>query len=154
MPREPGHRAARLVVIINDYTVLAGTQGYFHHRKIDRILGVAREQNLPVVMYTEGGGGRPGDTDVAVQIAGLNLSTFALWAGMAGQSRAHRGEQWLLFCRQRGPVRFAADIRIATRESWIGMAGPAMIEGRRAGQLQADRDRTRPNCRPAMAWSI
>jgi acetyl-CoA carboxylase carboxyltransferase component len=28
-------------LIINDYTVLAGTQGYFHHRKIDRLLDLA-----------------------------------------------------------------------------------------------------------------
>jgi acetyl-CoA carboxylase carboxyltransferase component len=130
-----GPSGCQLVVIINDYTVLAGTQGYFHHRKIDRILGVALEQNLPVVMYTEGGGGRPGDTDVAVQIAGLNLSTFALWAGMAGRSlriAVNNG-----YCFAGNAALFgSADIRIATRNSWIGMAGPAMIEGGGLGSFK------------------
>ncbi|MEM6927473.1 MAG: carboxyl transferase domain-containing protein, partial [Myxococcota bacterium] len=32
---EVGARRAATAVIINDQTVLAGTQGYFHHRKID-----------------------------------------------------------------------------------------------------------------------
>ena len=50
-------------VIVYDYGVLAGTQGYFHHKKLDRICELAEEWDLPVVMYTEGGGGRPGDTD-------------------------------------------------------------------------------------------
>ncbi|MEM7483529.1 MAG: carboxyl transferase domain-containing protein, partial [Acidobacteriota bacterium] len=56
-----GSDKARAAVIVNDYTVLAGTQGYFHHRKLDRLFAVIRQQRLPVVMYTEGGGGRPGD---------------------------------------------------------------------------------------------
>jgi acetyl-CoA carboxylase carboxyltransferase component len=132
---QTGPSGSQVVVIINDYTVLAGTQGYFHHRKIDRILGVALEQNLPVVMYTEGGGGRPGDTDVAVQIAGLNLSTFALWAGMAGGSlriAVNNG-----YCFAGNAALFgSADIRIATRDSWIGMAGPAMIEGGGLGSFK------------------
>ncbi len=71
-------------LIINDYTVLAGTQGYFHHRKIDRMLSLAKEDNLPIVMFTEGGGGRPGDTDVLVSMAGLNVPTFHRWAALAG----------------------------------------------------------------------
>jgi len=55
---------AQTALIINDYSVLAGTQGFFHHRKIDRMLSLARRDLLPVIMLTEGGGGRPGDTDV------------------------------------------------------------------------------------------
>ena len=57
-----GADQSQAVVIINDYMSLAGTQGFFHHAKIDRMLEVATERSLPVVMYTEGGGGRPGDT--------------------------------------------------------------------------------------------
>jgi acetyl-CoA carboxylase carboxyltransferase component len=120
--------AARTAVIINDYSVLAGTQGYFHHKKLDRILKLAAEQGLPVVMYTEGGGGRPGDTDVEVQIAGLNLMTFSAWAGLSGKVpriAVNNG-----YCFAGNAALFGcADIRIATRQSWIGMAGPAMIEG-------------------------
>ncbi|MBT8113854.1 MAG: hypothetical protein KJP04_00640, partial [Arenicella sp.] len=57
------HEDCRAAIVINDYSVLAGTQGFFHHQKLDRILAVATDQKLPVIMYTEGGGGRPGDTD-------------------------------------------------------------------------------------------
>ena len=42
------------------------------------------KQQLPVVMFTEGGGGRPGDTDVTTQIAGLNILSFSLWAELSG----------------------------------------------------------------------
>ncbi|MEE4277359.1 MAG: carboxyl transferase domain-containing protein [Halieaceae bacterium] len=123
-----GAERARTAVIINDYTVLAGTQGFFHHAKIDRTLELAHRQALPVVMYTEGGGGRPGDTDVRTQIAGLNVSTFARWSSMAtAQPRIAVNNG---YCFAGNAALFgAADLRIATQASCIGMAGPAMIEG-------------------------
>ncbi len=118
----------RAVVIVNDYSVLAATQGYFHHKKLDRALSLAQQQTLPVVMYTEGGGGRPGDTDVLTQFAGLNVPSFAQWAGLRGvvpRVAVNNG-----YCFAGNAALFgAADIRIATKTSWIGMAGPAMIEG-------------------------
>ena len=54
----------RVAVVVYDYTVLAGTQGYFHHKKLDRIFELAEDWELPVVIYTEGGGGlfRPGQS--------------------------------------------------------------------------------------------
>ncbi|MFK8049800.1 MAG: acyl-CoA carboxylase subunit beta [Halioglobus sp.] len=120
--------AARSAVVINDYTVLAGTQGFFHHQKLDRICELAERHNLPVVMYTEGGGGRPGDTDVTTQIAGLNITSFACWAGLSGvvpRIAVNNG-----YCFAGNAALFGcADFTIATRNSWIGMAGPAMIEG-------------------------
>ncbi len=123
-----GEHATQVAVVINDYTVLAGTQGYFHHRKIDRILEQAKRSFLPVVMYTEGGGGRPGDTDVKIQIAGLDVPTFATWASLSGQVpmiAVNNG-----YCFAGNAALFGCgDIRIATKTSWIGMAGPAMIEG-------------------------
>ena len=73
-------------IIINDYSVLAGTQGYYHHKKLDRICETAEKQKLSVIMYTEGGGGRPGDTDVHVQFAGLNIPSFSNWAKLRGKS--------------------------------------------------------------------
>ena len=125
---EFGEQVAQVAVIVNDYTVLAGSQGYFHHRKIDRILDQAHRFGLPVVMYTEGGGGRPGDTDVKTQIAGLDVPSFANWAGLSGQVpliAVNNG-----YCFAGNAALFGcADIRIATKTSWIGMAGPAMIEG-------------------------
>ena len=54
-----GLNNAHAIAIINDYSVLAGTQGFFHHKKLDRMLELADRYLLPVIMYTEGGGGRP-----------------------------------------------------------------------------------------------
>ena len=126
--------AARCALAIYDYTVLAGTQGYFHHAKLDRIIEVAGRQRLPVIMYTEGGGGRPGDTDVTIHAAGLNVSTFARWAGLktgAPRIAVNNG-----YCFAGNAALFgAADLRIATESSYIGMAGPAMIEGGGLGRF-------------------
>ena len=123
-----GPQCARAGVIVNDYSVLAGTQGFFHHRKLDRICELAEEQSLPLIMYTEGGGGRPGDTDVATQIAGLNIKSFSTWAALSGKVpriAVNNG-----YCFAGNAALFGcADFCIATRNSWIGMAGPAMIEG-------------------------
>jgi len=132
-----GPEAARAAVIVNDYSVLAGTQGYFHHRKIDRVLEVARDRRLPVVMYVEGGGGRPGDVDVKVSNTGLTVPTFALWASLGGVvpriAVAHG------YCFAGNAALFGcADLRVATRTSWIGMAGPAMIEGGGLGTYRPD----------------
>lgn len=123
-----GAEAARAAVVINDYSVLAGTQGFFHHQKLDRICELAERLSLPVVMYTEGGGGRPGDTDVLTQIAGLNITSFSAWARLSGvvpRIAVNNG-----YCFAGNAALFGcADFTIATRNSWIGMAGPAMIEG-------------------------
>ncbi len=123
-----GVQRAQTAVILNDYSVLAGSQGFFHHKKLDRMCELAAQLNLPVVMYTEGGGGRPGDTDVATQIAGLNLNSFRNWAALAG--RVPRIAVNNGYCFAGNAALFGcADFTIATRHSWIGMAGPAMIEG-------------------------
>ena len=130
-----GKASAQTVVICNDFTVLAGTQGYFHHHKLDRAILQARSLRLPVVMYTEGGGGRPGDDDVKTQIAGLNYPSFREWAGLGRivpRITVNHG-----YCFAGNAALFGAgDIRIATRASWIGMAGPAMIEGGGLGRFE------------------
>ena len=122
-----GADASRCVVMAYDFTVLAGTQGMRNHQKTDRLLGVALAQKLPVVLFAEGGGGRPGDVDAAV-VAGLNVATFASFAKLNGQvpvvgivaGRCFAGNAALLGC---------CDVIIATRNSNIGMGGPAMVEG-------------------------
>ena len=123
-----GLNNAHAIAIINDYSVLAGTQGFFHHKKLDRMLELADRYLLPVIMYTEGGGGRPGDTDVKTQIAGLNITSFASWARLKGKVpriSVNNG-----YCFAGNAALFgSADFCIATKNSWIGMAGPAMIEG-------------------------
>ena len=115
-------------IVINDYSVLAGSQGYFHHLKLDRILAVAAEKKYPVVMFTEGGGGRPGDTDITTVNSGLQCLSFATWASLQG--KVPRISVANGYCFAGNAALFgAADITIATQSSWIGMAGPAMIEG-------------------------
>lgn len=122
-----GQERSRAVVMSYDATVLAGTQGARNHAKTDRMLGIALAQKLPVVLFAEGGGGRPGDTDTPV-VAGLHVHTFAAYAALSGQvpvigiahGRCFAGNAALLGC---------SDVIIATRASTIGMGGPAMIEG-------------------------
>ena len=125
---EIGEENSNAVAIIYDYSVLAGTQGFFHHQKLDRMIDKAKKYYLPVVIFTEGGGGRPGDVDVNTQIAGLNVATFSKWASLSDTSlriAVNNG-----YCFAGNAALFGtADFRIATEKSWIGMAGPAMIEG-------------------------
>jgi acetyl-CoA carboxylase carboxyltransferase component len=66
-----------IAVMSYDYSVLAGTQGILNHRKTDRLLELADRERLPVVMFAEGGGGRPGDTDTTA-VAQLDVPTFRL----------------------------------------------------------------------------
>ena len=118
---------ARSVIVLYDYTVLAGTQGHENHRKKDRIFALAADRGLPVVLFAEGGGGRPGDTD-GVGIAGLDGPAFHLFARLSGRvplvgittGFCFAGNAALLGC---------CDVIIATEDANIGMGGPAMIEG-------------------------
>jgi acetyl-CoA carboxylase carboxyltransferase component len=118
---------SQAAVLAYDATVLAGTQGFRNHQKTDRLLGLALRHQLPVVLFAEGGGGRPGDTDMPI-VAGLHVPTFASFARLNGQvpvigivaGRCFAGNAALLGC---------CDVIIATRDSNIGMGGPAMVEG-------------------------
>ncbi len=130
-----GEEAAACAVIVNDYSVLAGTQGFYHHMKLDRIIGVASDKQLPVVMYTEGGGGRPGDTDVQIGGGGLDVSSFVEWARLCNKVPTIAVNNGYCFAGN-AALFGCADVRIATRSSWIGMAGPAMIEGGGLGRFE------------------
>ena len=128
-----GAERSRCVVMAYDATVLAGTQGMRNHQKTDRLLGIALAHKLPVVLFAEGGGGRPGDTDMPI-VAGLHVSTFASYARLSGQvpvvgivaGRCFAGNAALLGC---------SDVIIATKGSNIGMGGPAMVEGGGLGRF-------------------
>ncbi|MFM8311667.1 MAG: carboxyl transferase domain-containing protein [Ilumatobacteraceae bacterium] len=116
-----------VVAVSYDYTVLAGTQGGQNHRKKDRLFELAAELRLPVVLFAEGGGGRPGDTDL-LGPSGLDCAAFGLFAELSGlvplvgiaSGYCFAGNAALLGC---------CDVVIATTGSNIGMGGPAMIEG-------------------------
>ncbi|MYF30830.1 MAG: biotin/lipoyl-binding protein, partial [Gammaproteobacteria bacterium] len=51
---------SRAVAVHYDYMVVAGTQGGRGHYKQDRIYELAGRYRLPLVLFAEGGGGRPG----------------------------------------------------------------------------------------------
>jgi acetyl/propionyl-CoA carboxylase alpha subunit len=118
---------ARCVLMSYDYTVLAGTQGKKNHAKKDRMFALAEQWRLPVVLFAEGGGGRPGDTDT-IYAANLITEAFNLFGRLSGlvplvgivSGRCFAGNAVLLGC---------CDVVIATANATIGMGGPAMIEG-------------------------
>lgn len=122
-----GEKISRCMAIAYDYTVFAGTQGVMNHKKTDRMLGLAEKMKLPLVLYAEGGGGRPGDVD-HVGVAGLDCVTFMRMAQLSGKvplvgvvsGRCFAGNAALLGC---------CDVIIAAENTTLGMAGPAMIEG-------------------------
>jgi acetyl-CoA carboxylase carboxyltransferase component len=124
----------RCVAMSYDYTVLAGTQGMRGHLKKDRLFELAERQRLPVVLFAEGGGGRPGDVDMPI-VAGLDCRAFNLFARLSGlvplvgiaSGNCFAGNAALLGC---------CDVVIATEDSSIGMGGPAMIEGGGLGVFQ------------------
>ncbi|GII92962.1 carboxyl transferase domain-containing protein [Sinosporangium siamense] len=126
----------RCVVMSYDYTVLAGTQGVRNHRKTDRMLGIAQRESLPVVVIAEGGGGRSGDTDHGA-VSGLDEPAFALLARLSGavplvgiaSGYCFAGHAAILGC---------CDVVIATKDSSIGMGGPAMIEAAGLGALRPE----------------
>jgi acetyl/propionyl-CoA carboxylase alpha subunit/acetyl-CoA carboxylase carboxyltransferase component len=131
-----GAERSRVAIAHYDYTVLAGTQGKTNHHKKDRLFEIVEEQRLPLVFFTEGGGGRPGDVDVQ-SVAGLNTMAFHIFGRLSGVSplvainsgRCFAGNAAILGC---------CDVVIATRNSSIGMGGPAMIEGGNLGVFSPD----------------
>ncbi len=114
---------SRVAVMAYDYTVLAGTQGAHNHDKLDRMSELALRWRLPTVFFTEGGGGRPGDTE-----GGGFTRGFEFWGRLSGavplvgitSGRCFAGNAAILGC---------CDVIIATKDSTLGMGGPAMVEG-------------------------
>jgi len=128
-----GHPTA---VLAYDYTVLAGTQGTVGHFKKDRMFELIDRMRLPVVFFAEGGGGRPGDTDHPV-VSALQVRAFALWAKLSGRvprvsivaGNCFAGNAVIAGC---------SDLIVATENSSLGMAGPAMIAGGGLGDVRAE----------------
>ncbi|HEY1446653.1 MAG TPA: carboxyl transferase domain-containing protein, partial [Acidimicrobiales bacterium] len=127
---------ARCAVLSYDYSVLAGTQGQMNHKKKDRLFDLIERLGLPVVLFAEGGGGRPGDTDTA-SVTGLDTAAFALFGALSGKvplvgivsGRCFAGNAALLGC---------CHVIIATPDANIGMGGPAMIEGGGLGLFEPE----------------
>jgi acetyl/propionyl-CoA carboxylase alpha subunit/acetyl-CoA carboxylase carboxyltransferase component len=118
---------SRAIVVHYDYTVLAGTQGGRNHYKQDRMYELAGRFRLPVVLFGEGGGGRPGDDYTGPRVA-FDTHTFTTFSKLSGlvpliavvNGRTFAGNTALVAC---------CDVIIATEGSTLAMGGPAMIEG-------------------------
>ena len=122
-----GEEASSAMIIHYDYTVLAGTQGGRGHYKQDRMFDLALRFNLPLILFSEGGGGRPGE-DMLGPWVSFDTTTFTQFSKLSGavpmigvnHGRCFAGNTVLLA---------SCDVIIATKDSTIGMGGPAMIEG-------------------------
>jgi acetyl/propionyl-CoA carboxylase alpha subunit/acetyl-CoA carboxylase carboxyltransferase component len=118
---------SRAALVHYDYTVLAGTQGSRNHYKQDRMFELAHRFRLPMIMFGEGGGGRPGDDHTGPRVS-IDTTTFTTYAKLSGlvpmvsvvNGRCFAGNTALVAC---------SDVIIATEGSTLGMGGPAMIEG-------------------------
>ena len=115
---------SRVLAVSYDYTVFAGTQGKKNHYKQDRIYELAKRFRLPIVLFGEGGGGRPGDDGSGI---GMDTTTFTTWSQLSGlvpmvgvvSGRCFAGNTALVAC---------CDVIIATEDTTLAMGGPAMIE--------------------------
>ncbi|MDE0662069.1 MAG: biotin/lipoyl-binding protein [Gammaproteobacteria bacterium] len=130
---------SRCVLMSYDYSVLAGSQGGMNHKMMDRMFQTAAKLSSPLVLFTEGGGGRAGGGSRnarpgrggSPQISGgggLNTPSWTLLSKLSGRvpvvgvnaGFCFAGNAVLLGC---------CDAIIATANSSIGIGGPAMIEG-------------------------
>ena len=148
-----GKDRARCVVMSYDYTVLAGTQGAINHPKTDRMLELAEQWRIPMVLFAEGGGGRAGtggrrDRAPATQSAvpakpaaptkpvqrfdapsrPLDTPTFASMGRLSGLVPMVGITSRYCFAGN-ASLLGCCDVIIATRNANIGMGGPALIEG-------------------------
>jgi acetyl/propionyl-CoA carboxylase alpha subunit/acetyl-CoA carboxylase carboxyltransferase component len=118
---------SRAIIVHYDYTVLAGTQGHRNHYKQDRMFELAQRFRIPLVLFGEGGGERPGEDYIGPRVA-IDTHTFTTFSQLSGlvplvavvNGRTFAGNTALVAC---------SDVIIATEGSTIGMGGPAMIEG-------------------------
>lgn len=125
-----------IIVISYDYSVLAGTQGTRNHAKTDRLIQLAESKQVPIVLFAEGGGGRPGDTDRGPG-TGLDVPTFASLAGLRGRVPLIAVVSGRCFAGN-AALAGVCDLIIATPDANIGMGGPAMIEGGGLGRFRPE----------------
>jgi len=127
--------ASKCMILSYDYTVMAGTQGGFNHKKTDRMMTMAHQMQKPIVFFVEGGGGRPGDVDFnATVIGGLDLMTWVEFAKLSGKVPRIAIVEGYCFAGN-AAIAGCADVIISTENVSIGMGGPSMIEGGGLGKF-------------------
>jgi len=130
---------SRCVAVAYDYTVLAGTQGGMNHKMMDRIFQTADKLESPLVLFSEGGGGRAGGGSRAARPGtggspvlsgggGLHTPSWTLLGKLNGRVPVVGINSGLCFAGNAALLGMC-DVIIATANSSIGMGGPAMIEG-------------------------
>ncbi|WP_048439180.1 carboxyl transferase domain-containing protein [Caenimonas sp. SL110] len=129
-----GPHKSRCMVASPDYTVFSGTQGFIGHKKLDRLFELAEQFRQPLVLFTEGGGGRALDTD---NFAGVNLANPTFWklgrlSGLVPLVGIVAGPCFAASAAMLG----CCDVTIAARNASIGMGGPVMIEGAGLGRVR------------------
>ena len=126
---------SKCIILSYDYTVLAGTQGAFNHKKTDRMMQVAKQSKKPILFFAEGGGGRPGDVDFdPIHSGGLDITTFVEYARLSGKVPRIAIVSGYCFAGN-ASIAGCSDVIIATENTSLGMGGPAMIEGGGLGKF-------------------
>ncbi len=128
-----GPQRSRCFVGMPDYTVFSGTQGFIGHKKLDRLFELTEQHRLPLVLFTDGGGGRALDTD---NFAGVNLANPTFWklgrlSGVVPMVGVVAGPCFAASAAMLG----CCDVTIATRNASIGMGGPVMVEAAGLGRI-------------------
>jgi acetyl-CoA carboxylase carboxyltransferase component len=126
-----------VAVLAYDYSVLAGTQGLQGHKKAERLFTLAARRRAPVVIFAEGGGGRPGDTDNLAKATGMDLATFVALGRLNGQVPTVAIASGRCFAGNAALVGMC-DVVIATSDTNLGLGGPAMIEGGGLGIVRSE----------------
>ena len=126
---------SKCIILSYDYTVLAGTQGGFNHKKTDRMIAIAQKAQKPIIFFVEGGGGRPGDVDLSpLVVGGLDIKTWSAFCRLSGRVPRIAIASGYCFAGN-AAIAGCSDIIIATKNLSLGMAGPAMIEGGGLGKF-------------------
>jgi acetyl-CoA carboxylase carboxyltransferase component len=108
-----------------DYTVMAGSQGNVSNTKISRILQIAEEQGLPVVIFAEGAGHRV--QEATMHSRGGGEAIFPTLARLSGRVPTVCGVPGRAFAGH-AILAGLCDFVVGTRNAAIGMAGPPLVE--------------------------
>ena len=114
-----------VVVASYDYTVLGGSQGHVNNTKISRMLQIAEDHRLPVVIFAEGAGHRV--QEAAMPSRGGGEATFPTLARLSGQVPTVCGVPGRAFAGH-AILAGLCDFVVATKNAAIGMAGPPLVE--------------------------
>jgi acetyl/propionyl-CoA carboxylase alpha subunit len=151
-----GEEAARAILVHYDYTVLAGTQGGRNHYKQDRMFELAHRFRIPLVLFGEGGGGRPGDDSTGPSVA-FDTHTFTTFSQLSGlvplvtiiNGRTFAGNTALVACCDViiATERPCHDRRRRARHLHAGGSGTHVVSGteRRRRHSRQGRSRSRPS---------